>query len=99
MFPVAPWLIIIVAVAIAGFLALTIVTIVYGIRAHRQQISVGKEELIGKTAEAVTVIAPKGIVLVEGERWAAILDKGQAEPGEEVIITKVKGLKLHVVKK
>ena len=41
----------------------------------------------------------KGIVLVEGERWTAILDKGRAEPEEEVIITKVEGLKLWVAKK
>ena len=59
----------------------------------------GREELIGKTAEATTEMEPKGIVFIQGERWAAILDKGRVEPGEEVIITKVEGLKLRVTKK
>jgi membrane protein implicated in regulation of membrane protease activity len=41
---------------------------------------------------------PKGIVRIYGEQWTAILDKGKAEPGEEVLITKVEGLKLRVTK-
>jgi len=46
-----------------------------------------------------TVLAPKGIVFVEGERWTAVIDKGRAEPEEEVIITAVQGLKLTVTRK
>ena len=42
---------------------------------------------------------PRGVVLVEGERWTATLDKGRAEPEEEVTITKVDGLKLYVTRK
>lgn len=95
-FRVDPLLIVFVVIGIIAFLALTII---YGIRAHRQQISAGREELIGKIAEATTVINPKGIVLIQGERWTAILDKGRIEPGEEVIITKIEGLKLRVTKK
>jgi membrane-bound ClpP family serine protease len=38
-------------------------------------------------------------VLVEGEHWTAIVDKGKVEPGEEVTVTKVEGLKLVVTKK
>lgn len=96
MFPIDPWLIVILAIVIVGFL---ILAIIFGVRAHRLKISAGKEELIGMTAEAVTAMEPKGMVFVQGERWAAILDKGQAEPGEEVIITKVEGLKLRVTRK
>ena len=59
----------------------------------------GREELIGKTAVVKIALAPKGVVLVEGERWTAVIDKGRAEPEEEVIITKVDGLKLMVTKK
>lgn len=95
-FYINPWLIIVVAIVFIAFLAFTIV---FGIRAHRQQVLAGREELIGKTAEATTVLEPKGIVLIQGERWAAILDKGRVEPGEEVLITKVEGLKLRVTKK
>ena len=95
-FYINPWLIIVVAIVFIAFLAFTVF---FGIRAHRQQVLAGREELIGKTAEATTEMEPKGIVFIQGERWAAILDKGRVEPGEEVIITKVDGLKLWVTKK
>ena len=55
--------------------------------------------LIGRTAEVKEVLKPRGTVLVQGERWKAELDKGQAKLGEEVIIAKVDGLKLWVTKK
>lgn len=89
------WLIILAIVAVVAFL---VFTIVYGIRAHRQKVSAGREELIGKVAEVTDAMGPRGMVRVEGEQWAAILDQGTAEPGEEVIITKVEGLKLRVTK-
>ena len=95
-FRIDPWLIVLVIIAIIVSL---IFVIIFGIRAHRQQVSAGREELIGKIAEATTAMNPKGTVLIQGERWTAILDKGRVEPGEEVIITKVEGLKLRVTKK
>ena len=96
MFQIEPWSIAIIVIFIAAFLA---VTIIWGIRAHRRQISAGREELIGKTAEVKVALEPKGVVFIQGERWAAISEKGRVEPGEEVIITKVDGLKLYVTKK
>jgi len=90
------WFIILVIVVVVASL---VFVIIYGIRAHRQQVSAGREDLIGKVAEVATAMEPKGMVRVEGEQWAAILDKGRAEPGEEVIITKVEGLKLRVTNK
>jgi len=95
-FQMDPWLTAIIAIGIAAFLA---ITIIWGIRAHQHQVSAGREELIGKTAEVKTVMNPKGTVFIQGERWTAILEKGRVEPGEEVIITKIDGLKLHVTKK
>ncbi len=79
--------------------ALGAISIIWGIRAHRKPVSAGREDLIGRTAVVDIALGHKGIVLVEGERWTAILDKGRAEPEEEVIITKVEGLKLWVAKK
>jgi membrane-bound serine protease (ClpP class) len=90
------WLIVLVVVALAAFVA---ISIIWGIRAHRQQILAGREDLVGKTAEVKTVMRPKGTVFVEGEHWTAISEKGRVEPGEEVIITKVDGLKLWITKK
>ena len=95
-FQIDPWLIVIIVIGVVVFLAFTII---YGIRAHRRQVSAGREDLIGRVAEVDTVIDPKGTVFIEGERWVAISDKGRVEPGEEVIITKVEGLKLWITKK
>ncbi len=90
------WVIILIIVAVVAFI---VFVIIYGIRAHRQQVSAGREELIGKVAEVTAMMEPKGMVRIEGEQWSAMLDKGAAEPGEEVIVTKVEGLKLRVTKK
>jgi len=95
-FQVDPWEIAIIIIGIVAFLA---VAIIWGIRAHRHQALAGREELIGKTAEVLTVMEPKGTVFIEGERWTAISESDRIEPGEEVIITKVNGLKMWVTKK
>ena len=95
-FQVDPWLIAVVAICIIAFLALAINR---GIRAHRRQASAGREDLIGKIAEVRVALEPKGIVFIQGERWTAISETGRVESGEEVIITKVAGLKLWVTKK
>jgi len=95
-FTIDPWLLAIIIICVIAFL---VVTIIWGIRAHRFQIGAGREELIGKTAEVKEALEPKGTVFVEGERWSAISEIGRVEPGEEVIITKVDGLRLYVTKK
>jgi membrane-bound serine protease (ClpP class) len=55
--------------------------------------------MVGEVAVARTPLDPRGTVFVHGELWEAILDQGRAEPGEEVLVTKVEGLKLRVTKK
>ena len=96
MFQVAPWVIVLIVIAVAVFIA---IAVIWGIRAHRQKVSAGKEDLIGRTAEVTAVMEPKGTVFIEGENWTAISEAGRIEPGEEVIITRVGGLKLYVTKK
>lgn len=95
-FRVEWWQIAVVTVFVIAFLALAINR---GIRAHHHQASTGREDLIGKVAEVKTALNPRGIVFIQGERWTAISEAGQLEPEEEVIITKVNGLKLYVIKK
>jgi membrane-bound serine protease (ClpP class) len=89
------WQIVVFAIVVIIVLAFVIY---WSVRAHQRKVAAGKEELVGKTAVVEIALEPKGIVLIEGERWTAILDKGHAEPEEEVIITKVEGLKLTVTK-
>jgi len=94
-FRVSPWLIALVVIVVVGFAAFVIQRVV---TAHRRQATTGREELIGKRAVVKVALSPEGTVLHEGELWRAELDGGQAEPGEEVTITKYDGLKLWVTK-
>jgi membrane-bound ClpP family serine protease len=90
------WLIVIIAVCVAAFI---IFAAQRAVLAHRRRVAAGREELVGRTAEVDIALEPKGVVLVEGERWTAIAEKGRVAKGEEVIITRVDGLKLYVTKK
>ena len=90
------WVIVLIVVCVIAFLAFATQR---SVRAHRHQASAGREDLIGKIAEVRISLNPKGVVFVEGERWTAISGKERIESGEEVIITKVDGLKLYVTKK
>ena len=95
-FQVDLWLIATVIICVIAFFA---IAVYWGIRAHQRQVSAGREEMIGKTAEVKVALDPKGIFFIQDERWTAISEQGRVEPGEEVIITKVDGLKLWVTKK
>jgi len=95
LFQPEPWVIPTVAAVIGSIIAFIVYRVV---RTHRRQVKTGKEELIGKTATVKRVLEPKGMVFYKGELWTAILDKGQAKLGEEVIITKSDGLTLYVTK-
>ena len=90
------WLIATTVICITAFFAFVINRV---IRAHRHQPSAGREELVGKTAVVKIALGPKGVVFIQGERWTAVSEKGRIEPEEEVIITRVDGLKLWVTKK
>jgi membrane-bound serine protease (ClpP class) len=96
LFQIDPWLIAVVSIGIAALFAFVINRV---IKAHRHQATTGREELVGKTAVVKVALEPEGIVFFKGERWTAVSEKGRVEPGEEVIITKVDGLKLWVTKK
>lgn len=89
------WLVLLIILVIL-FIVFVVIAVV---RAHQRKVEAGQEELIGKTAVVEVALAPKGTVLVEGERWTAVIDKGRAEPEEEIVITRVDGLKLYVTKK
>ncbi len=96
LFQISPWLITTTAIIIAGFLAFAASQVM---RAQRRQAATGREELIGKTAIVKVALEPEGMVFYKGELWAAVSETGGVESGEEVIITKVDGLKLYVNKK
>ena len=89
------WLIALVVLVIVAFLVLAIHAIV---RTQRSKQPTGAPGLIGKPAVVRTPLNPKGTVVIHGELWEAILDEGQADPEEEVIVTHVEGLRLKVTR-
>ncbi|GMW04764.1 MAG: NfeD family protein [Dehalococcoides mccartyi] len=66
------------------------------VSAHLRQAATGKEELYGKKALVKTPLNPEGKVLYDGEIWAARIENGSAEVGQEVVIVRLEGLKLYV---
>ena len=96
LFKVDPGLIAGVTVCVAAFIAFVIQRVV---RAHRYQATTGREGLVGQVAEARTALSPSGTIFLEGELWKATTDGAGIEAGEEVIITKVDGLKIWVDRK
>ncbi|MCL0058665.1 nodulation protein NfeD [Dehalococcoidia bacterium] len=89
------WLIAIVAVSVGAFFIFVVQAVV---RTQRRKQPTGQEGLIGMVAEVKSALNPRGTVFVHGELWEAILDEGQADPGEEVTVTDVRGLKLRVIR-
>ena len=69
------------------------------IRGQRRAKATGAEGMIGKLAIAKTPLTPEGKVLAEGELWTARTEGDRIARGEEVIISKVEGLKLRVRRK
>jgi membrane protein implicated in regulation of membrane protease activity len=91
-----PWLL---ALAVLLVVAVIIVAIILGIRIHKRKVATGKEDIVGRKAVVKTALTPKGEVFLEDELWSAEIDSGTAEPEEEVVVTRVEGLKLYVTRK
>jgi membrane-bound serine protease (ClpP class) len=95
-FEVNPWVMGIVIGSIAAVFILVVTVI---IRSQRSPVNTGREGLIGQTAVVRAALDPKGTVFVEGEIWNASVEGGKADPGEEVMVMGVEGLRLRVVRK
>jgi membrane-bound ClpP family serine protease len=54
--------------------------------------------VVGKTAEAVTTLAPSGYVSVEGRRYEAFCQSGHAERGTQLRVTGLDNFRLIVTK-
>lgn len=93
-FQMEPWGIAIIVVLVVAFLVLVIWR---GILVHRQRISAGSEDLVGKTARVRNALQPEGTVFIQGELWTAVSEEGSVEPGEKVVITRVDNLVLRVI--
>jgi membrane-bound serine protease (ClpP class) len=82
-----------------GFTAFAVFVIGAIVRGQRRRKATGPEGMIGTIAVAKTPLDPTGTVLAEGELWTAASEGGRVATGEQVIITRLEGLKLWVAKK
>ncbi len=96
LFSINPVLIAGVVIAVTAFFIFVIASV---LRTHRTRQQTGRDAMVDKVAVARTTLDPKGRVFVHGELWEATVDEGKVEPGEEVVITKVDGLRLVVTRK
>jgi len=93
---VDPTLRISLSVLITAAVCVAAVVLVVGYlvyKAHRRQVFVGEEGLIGKTA----TVRAAGMVYVDGALWRAV-SEGTLEVGDKVTIVRTDGLTLHVKK-
>jgi membrane-bound ClpP family serine protease len=62
------------------------------------QQSVDADAVVGKTAEAVTTLAPSGYVSIEGRRYEAFCQSGHAARGAQLRVTGLDSFRLIVTK-
>jgi membrane-bound serine protease (ClpP class) len=94
-FQVNRWLVFGLA-ALLGVFAISVALNAWRIR--RMPAQTGPETIVGRSAVARSALTPQGFVFIDGEYWAAEAEDGEVKPGENVIVTAIKGLKLTVRK-
>jgi membrane-bound serine protease (ClpP class) len=94
-FQVSRWLVFSLAAILGSF---AIFVALNAMRIRRLPAQTGPETIIGRTAVARSALEPQGFVFMDGEYWAAEAEDGEVKPGENVIVTAIKGLKLTVRK-
>ena len=84
---------------VLGLSAILIVLVRLGIASQRRRPTTGEAGMIGEPARALAAIAPgsPGRVATHGESWTAMSSDTIAE-GDEVFVTAVEGLTLHVAR-
>lgn len=79
-----------------GLVAIMLVTWI--VRIQNKRVTTGIEGMVGARVTALTALLPEGRVRYDGENWAAVMDKqgASADPGSELQVVSVEGLRLHV---
>jgi membrane-bound serine protease (ClpP class) len=94
-FQVSRWLVFGLAAFLASFSIFIAINLM---RIRRMPAQMGVETIVGRKAVARSALAPAGFVFLDGEYWAAEAEDGEIKPGENVIVTAIKGLRLTVRK-
>ena len=77
---------------------LLVFTVRIAIRVHKKRIKTGLNSLIGESGQALEDFAREGQVRVGAEIWRAV-SEAPVEKGDDISVTSVDGLVLHVEKK
>jgi membrane-bound serine protease (ClpP class) len=67
-----------------------------GVKAQRLKPVTGMHALIGKKGSAINLLAPNGMIKVNGEMWNATSLSGSIQPGDHIIVREIKNLTLLV---
>jgi membrane-bound ClpP family serine protease len=80
-------------------LVLVLTVFVNIMRIRRMPAKMGLETVVGRTVVARSALTPQGFVFMDGENWQAEAEDGNVQPGEKVIVTQIRGLRLKVRRK
>ena len=87
-----PWDLVAIGVAAVFEILLAVFGIGYS---RRRRAQVGVQTMVGTLGEALTTLAPRGQVKIDGEIWEARAEHG-ARAGDTVRVKRVDGLTLEV---
>jgi len=90
---------IVVFVLVAVFLVPQLVDVYQTIRVVFSKPITGAEAMQGKRVVTRTELEPEGTVFLDGELWKAVSLEGNIEAGVTVIINRIEGLTLFVIRK
>jgi membrane-bound serine protease (ClpP class) len=94
-FTVSPWLVYTLTAALGSMVLFVLVN---AMRIRRMPAKMGIETIVGRIAVARSPLSPRGYVFMDGETWTAEAEGGSIQPGDHVIVTEIKGLRLKVRK-
>jgi membrane protein implicated in regulation of membrane protease activity len=84
------------ALGIVAALFLEAGEIAWGLRLARRRALVGAATLVGRHGRVAVALAPRGQVVLDGERWSARSVGRTAAVGEDVVVRRVEGIELEV---
>ncbi|MBI1885516.1 MAG: nodulation protein NfeD [Chloroflexi bacterium] len=86
------WLLYGLAIGVGVYVLFVLTSI---LRIRGQPAAVGVETMMGRQAIARSALDPEGFIFADGEYWSAEAEE-PVQPGEHVVITGIKGLRLKV---
>jgi membrane-bound serine protease (ClpP class) len=88
------WLVIAIVAGVALFYGFALTTVV---RARFSTRTIGREYLVGRRGEALSVFDPEGTVVLDGARWRARSHRAAGiRPGDPIEVLEVNGIVLEV---